>query len=193
MPMFTTSYWTSFRTSTATVCKWCNSLHTGEVHGPVIETIPFVDWKLISLTQLNFSLRFSGKSFMSWNNFTVAGFECATSACCNTAGRFGGLIPCGPSSKVCPDRSKYVFWDPYHPSDAANSLIAMRLIDGDSSDIFPMNVRQLTKAWLSLFKQTFYLKLWLVTWTWSGERWPERSWSVWLIISVFFYVLTIQH
>ncbi|XP_058077279.1 GDSL esterase/lipase At4g16230-like isoform X2 [Magnolia sinica] len=73
-------------------------------------------------------------------------FENPCSACCSAAGRFGGLIPCGLSSKVCLDRSKYVFWDPYHPSDAANSIIAMRLMDGDSNDIFPMNVRQLAQA-----------------------------------------------
>ncbi|XXG84503.1 hypothetical protein AAC387_Pa10g2006 [Persea americana] len=79
-------------------------------------------------------------------NFDSYGFECSTSACCKTAGRFGGLVPCGPASVVCPDRSKYVFWDPYHPSDATNSLIATRLIDGDSNDVFPMNVRQLARA-----------------------------------------------
>ncbi|GFQ07438.1 GDSL esterase/lipase at4g16230 [Phtheirospermum japonicum] len=61
-------------------------------------------------------------------------------------GRYGGLIPCGPSSKVCEDRSKYVFWDAYHPTDAANSIIAMRLIDGDSTDIWPLNIRQLMKS-----------------------------------------------
>ena len=76
-----------------------------------------------------------------WN--VSAGFENANSACCSASGRFGGLIPCGPTSNVCKDRSKYVFWDPYHPSDAANLLIAKRLIDGDSNDISPINIRHL--------------------------------------------------
>ncbi|KAL9240612.1 hypothetical protein vseg_014810 [Gypsophila vaccaria] len=76
-------------------------------------------------------------------NYASYGFENANTACCYVSGRYGGLIPCGPSSKVCPNRSKYVFWDPYHPSDAANVLIAKRLIDGDSSVISPFNVRQL--------------------------------------------------
>lgn len=79
-------------------------------------------------------------------NFSSYGFDTVDSACCHVAGRFGGLVPCGLSSKVCLDRSKYVFWDPYHPSDATNSLIAMRLLDGDSDDIFPMNVRRLAQA-----------------------------------------------
>lgn len=75
-----------------------------------------------------------------------AGFDVSDSACCSVSGRFGGLLPCGPTSRVCPDRSKYVFWDPYHPSDAANVIIAKRLYDGGQDDIFPMNVRQLVQA-----------------------------------------------
>ena len=72
-----------------------------------------------------------------------AGFEVADSACCYAGGRFGGLVPCGPTSRYCADRSKYVFWDPYHPSDAANALIARRILDGGPADISPVNVRQL--------------------------------------------------
>ncbi|KAL6532531.1 hypothetical protein OROGR_014501 [Orobanche gracilis] len=79
-------------------------------------------------------------------NYSSYGFENADSACCYSAGRYGGLIPCGPTSKVCDNRSKYVFWDPYHPTDAANSIIARRLIDGDADDIWPVNIRQLMKS-----------------------------------------------
>ncbi|CAL1397441.1 unnamed protein product [Linum trigynum] len=76
-------------------------------------------------------------------NYASYGFENANSACCRVAGRHGGLIPCGPPSLVCPDRTKFVFWDPYHPSEAANLIIAGRLLDGGADDIWPMNVRQL--------------------------------------------------
>lgn len=76
----------------------------------------------------------------------VTGFENPSSACCSMAGKFGGLIPCGPTSKVCWDRTKYVFWDPYHPTDAANVVIAKRLLDGGSADISPMNIRQLFQS-----------------------------------------------
>ncbi|XP_061349163.1 GDSL esterase/lipase At4g16230-like [Gastrolobium bilobum] len=76
-------------------------------------------------------------------NYVAFGFDNPSSACCYMAGRFGGLIPCGPTSKVCWDRSKYVFWDPYHPSDAANVIIANRLLDGGSKDITPVNIRRL--------------------------------------------------
>ncbi|KAI4334985.1 hypothetical protein L6164_013675 [Bauhinia variegata] len=76
-------------------------------------------------------------------NYSSYGFENPNSACCYLAGRVGGLIPCIPKSEVCADRSKYVFWDAYHPSDAANVIIAKRLLDGDTNDISPVNVRQL--------------------------------------------------
>ncbi|KAG8480839.1 hypothetical protein CXB51_025301 [Gossypium anomalum] len=79
-------------------------------------------------------------------NYRAYGFDSGSFACCYIAGSFGGLIPCGPSSKVCPDRSKYVFWDPFHPSDAANVIIAKRLLDGDSNDVFPINIRQLANV-----------------------------------------------
>lgn len=80
---------------------------------------------------------------INYCSFCVTGFEIANSACCAVAGKFGGLIPCGPKSKVCPDRSKYIFWDPYHPTDATNVIIAKRLMDGDSDDISPVNIRRL--------------------------------------------------
>lgn len=72
-----------------------------------------------------------------------AGFKSASRACCGNGGQFQGIIPCGPTSSMCDDRSKYVFWDPYHPSEAANIIIAKKLIDGDTSVISPVNLRQL--------------------------------------------------
>ncbi|KAL6186073.1 hypothetical protein ACLB2K_042195 [Fragaria x ananassa] len=81
------------------------------------------------------------------DNYISYGFENRNSACCSTVGRYGGLIACGPQpTMVCEDRSKYVFWDPYHPSDASNMIIARRLLYGNSSDISPMNVVQLLQA-----------------------------------------------
>ncbi|XP_047317965.1 GDSL esterase/lipase At4g16230-like [Impatiens glandulifera] len=76
-------------------------------------------------------------------NYTTYGFENANSACCAIAGRYGGLLPCGPAARVCDDRSKYVFWDAYHPTEAVNVLIAKRLVDGGLNDISPNNIRSL--------------------------------------------------
>ncbi|KAK1359999.1 GDSL esterase/lipase [Heracleum sosnowskyi] len=70
------------------------------------------------------------------------GFETAGRACCGN-GHLGGIMPCKPGSSMCLDRDKYVFWDPYHPSEAANLIIADRLLDGDTKYIFPMSIREL--------------------------------------------------
>ncbi|XAR65486.1 Triacylglycerol lipase [Bertholletia excelsa] len=55
------------------------------------------------------------------------GFSDAESPCCSF-GRIRPALTCVPASTLCKDRSKYVFWDEYHPSDSANELIANELI-----------------------------------------------------------------
>ncbi|XP_030476074.1 GDSL esterase/lipase At1g74460-like [Syzygium oleosum] len=55
------------------------------------------------------------------------GFNNSDSPCCS----FGSIRPaltCVPASTLCQDRSKYVFWDEYHPTDSANQIIAKELI-----------------------------------------------------------------
>lgn len=61
------------------------------------------------------------------SNPTKHGFNNSDSPCCS----FGSIRPaltCIPASTLCKDRSKYVFWDEYHPSDSANQIIANELI-----------------------------------------------------------------
>ncbi|RXH75252.1 hypothetical protein DVH24_029973 [Malus domestica] len=76
-------------------------------------------------------------------NYEKYGFTTASVACCGNGGQYAGIIPCGPQSSLCEDRLMHVFWDPYHPSDAANLIIAKKLLDGDTKIIYPMNLRQL--------------------------------------------------
>nr|GEV01045.1 retrovirus-related Pol polyprotein from transposon TNT 1-94 [Tanacetum cinerariifolium] len=45
-------------------------------------------------------------------NFRSYGFVSADSACCYMTGQHGGLLPCGPTSKVCSDTSKFLFGNP---------------------------------------------------------------------------------
>ncbi|GMN29859.1 hypothetical protein TIFTF001_002589 [Ficus carica] len=77
------------------------------------------------------------------SNYDKYGFSTATRACCGNGGQFAGIIPCGPTSSLCSDRSAHVFWDPYHPSEAANLILAKKLLDGDKRYISPINLRQL--------------------------------------------------
>ncbi|XP_057792118.1 GDSL esterase/lipase At1g74460 [Salvia miltiorrhiza] len=56
------------------------------------------------------------------------GFSNSDSPCCSF-GKIRPALTCVPASTLCKDRSKYVFWDEYHPSDSANQLIANEMIN----------------------------------------------------------------
>ncbi|XP_020410921.1 GDSL esterase/lipase At4g16230 [Prunus persica] len=79
-------------------------------------------------------------------NYASYEFEVATSACCVFAGSRGGLVPCNPLSKVCPNRSKYVFWDPFHLTDAACVVATRHIMDSYVTYMSPMNLRQLVQS-----------------------------------------------
>ncbi|CAN8233321.1 unnamed protein product [Cochlearia groenlandica] len=111
-----------------------------------------------SLTTLNMDLRTKDQNttFVYANsydlflklvlNYRQFGLENADKPCC------GGYFPpfaCfkGPnqnsSQAACDDRSKFVFWDAYHPTEAANLIVAKALLDGDQTVATPFNIRYL--------------------------------------------------
>ncbi|KAJ6960642.1 hypothetical protein NC653_038611 [Populus alba x Populus x berolinensis] len=59
------------------------------------------------------------------DNPTAYGFKISNTSCCNVDTTIGGL--CLPNSKLCRNRKDYVFWDAFHPSDAANAILAEKL------------------------------------------------------------------
>ncbi|XP_052196772.1 GDSL esterase/lipase At5g37690 [Diospyros lotus] len=65
------------------------------------------------------------------DNPTSYGFKVSNTSCCNVDTKVGGL--CLPNSKVCSNRTEYVFWDAFHPSDAANLILAENFF----STLFP--------------------------------------------------------
>ncbi|KAG5529691.1 hypothetical protein RHGRI_030161 [Rhododendron griersonianum] len=65
------------------------------------------------------------------NNPTTYGFKISNTSCCNVDTNVGGL--CLPNSKLCKNRADYVFWDAFHPSDAANAILAEKFF----STLFP--------------------------------------------------------
>ncbi|WOL10551.1 GDSL esterase/lipase [Canna indica] len=83
-----------------------------------------------TLNELNRSLRVP--SFLYWdayastmkiiNNHTYYGFKYEHKACCGL-GNSKGQILCLPLLQ-CQNRSEYVFWDPFHPTDAFNAIVA---------------------------------------------------------------------
>ncbi|XP_072957533.1 GDSL esterase/lipase At5g41890 [Typha angustifolia] len=79
-------------------------------------------------------------------NYHRYGFGNANDPCC------GGSFPpflcfrgddANSSSVLCQDRSKYVFWDAFHPTEATNVIVANKLLDGDASIASPINIRKL--------------------------------------------------
>lgn len=58
-------------------------------------------------------------------NPSTYGFRVSNTSCCNVDTSVGGL--CLPNSKICSNRSEYVFWDAFHPSEAANKVLAGKL------------------------------------------------------------------
>lgn len=57
-------------------------------------------------------------------NLPGAKLAFADTSCCHVDTNVGGL--CLPNSKLCKNRTEYVFWDAFHPSDAANVVLADR-------------------------------------------------------------------
>ncbi|NP_001136990.1 anther-specific proline-rich protein APG [Zea mays] len=99
------------------------------------------------LDQLN--ARFGAGTFIAANAFRVHfdfvsdpaafGFATAKDACCGQ-GPHNGLGLCTPLSNLCADRSKYVFWDAYHPTERANRVIVSQFMSGSLDYVSPMNL-----------------------------------------------------
>ncbi|ONK57765.1 uncharacterized protein A4U43_C09F3860 [Asparagus officinalis] len=80
------------------------------------------------------------------NNAASYGFSVIDRGCCGV-GRNNGQITCLPLQQPCEDRTKYLFWDAFHPTEAANLIYARKAYySNSSSDVYPMNLKQLAMA-----------------------------------------------
>ncbi|GAV72008.1 Lipase_GDSL domain-containing protein [Cephalotus follicularis] len=78
------------------------------------------------------------------NNPASFGFSVIDRGCCGL-GRNQGQITCLPFAVPCTNRNEYVFWDAFHPTQAANAILALRAFTGSSPrDCYPINVQQMT-------------------------------------------------
>ncbi|TVU22374.1 hypothetical protein EJB05_32065, partial [Eragrostis curvula] len=76
-------------------------------------------------------------------NAAAHGFTVLDRGCCGV-GRNNGQITCLPLQRPCDDRSKYIFWDAFHPTEAANRIYAAKAFNSTSTaDAYPINVSQL--------------------------------------------------
>ncbi|XP_047058320.1 GDSL esterase/lipase At1g33811-like [Lolium rigidum] len=92
--------------------------------------------RLVFLNAVN-----SGKDLAA--NAAAYGFTVLDRGCCGV-GRNNGQITCLPMQTPCDDRSKYIFWDAFHPTEAANRIIAAKVFNSSSTaDAYPINVSRL--------------------------------------------------
>ncbi|MQM13990.1 hypothetical protein Taro_046916 [Colocasia esculenta] len=71
------------------------------------------------------------------------GFADVQSACCGGLGSLNTKVPCLPIAVYCSNRRDHVFWDLYHPTEAASRLSTDTLFDGSQPYVCPINVREL--------------------------------------------------
>ncbi|KAI3975957.1 hypothetical protein MKX01_016640 [Papaver californicum] len=69
-------------------------------------------------------------------------FKNITVACCG-GGKFNRDSPCIEAAEVCWNRSEYLFWDWYHPTQASADLAVVTLYGGPPRFVTPINFRQL--------------------------------------------------
>ncbi|KAL9316660.1 hypothetical protein ACSQ67_017661 [Phaseolus vulgaris] len=73
------------------------------------------------------------------------GFSEVKGACCGL-GELNARAPCLPLSNLCPNRQDHIFFDQFHPTEAASRIFVNRLFDGSSAYASPINMRQLVAA-----------------------------------------------
>nr|XP_010911116.1 GDSL esterase/lipase At5g45670 [Elaeis guineensis] len=79
-------------------------------------------------------------------NPSAYGLTVTNRGCCGV-GRNNGQITCLPYQTPCPNRNEYLFWDAFHPTEAANIIIGKRSYSAESSsDAYPMDISHLVQV-----------------------------------------------
>lgn len=69
-----------------------------------------------------------------------------TNAGCCGVGKNNGQITCLPGQTPCQDRDAHLFWDAFHPTEAANVIVGRRSYNAQSaSDAYPMDISRLAQ------------------------------------------------
>ncbi|XP_030542838.1 GDSL esterase/lipase At5g55050-like [Rhodamnia argentea] len=75
-------------------------------------------------------------------NPSAYGFTEVKAACCGL-GTLNAKVACLPISEYCPNRRDHVFWDLYHPTEAAARIIIDEVFHGSPQYAYPMDLQQL--------------------------------------------------
>lgn len=80
------------------------------------------------------------------DNPSTYGFTVTNAGCCGV-GRNNGLITCLPLQRPCLNRNEHVFWDAFHPGDAANTIFGRRAYSAQTpSDSYPYDISRLARV-----------------------------------------------
>ncbi|MCD7460146.1 hypothetical protein HAX54_042955 [Datura stramonium] len=78
-------------------------------------------------------------------NPSAFGFRVTNAGCCGV-GRNNGQITCLPFQRPCRNRNEYLFWDAFHPTEAANIVVGRRSYRAQkSSDAYPYDISRLAQ------------------------------------------------
>ncbi|OEL20372.1 GDSL esterase/lipase [Dichanthelium oligosanthes] len=73
------------------------------------------------------------------------GLKVTNAGCCGV-GRNNGQVTCLPFQTPCANRHEYLFWDAFHPTEAANVLVGQRTYSARlASDVHPVDIRTLAR------------------------------------------------
>ncbi|GFQ02726.1 GDSL esterase/lipase at4g18970 [Phtheirospermum japonicum] len=79
------------------------------------------------------------------DNPSAFGFRVTNAGCCGV-GRNNGQITCLPFQTPCQNRDEYLFWDAFHPTEAANVIVGQRSYSArKASDAYPFDIRRLAQ------------------------------------------------
>ncbi|KAF0920217.1 hypothetical protein E2562_034030 [Oryza meyeriana var. granulata] len=77
------------------------------------------------------------------DNAASYGFTVTNAGCCGV-GRNNGQVTCLPYEAPCSNRDQHIFWDAFHPSEAANIIVGRRSYRAESpNDAYPMDISTL--------------------------------------------------
>ncbi|KAK6154881.1 hypothetical protein DH2020_009129 [Rehmannia glutinosa] len=79
------------------------------------------------------------------DNPSAFGFKVTNAGCCGV-GRNNGQITCLPLQTPCQNRNEHLFWDAFHPSEAANIFVGRRSYSAQkASDAYPFDIHRLAQ------------------------------------------------
>ncbi|GFP96949.1 GDSL esterase/lipase at5g45670 [Phtheirospermum japonicum] len=79
------------------------------------------------------------------DNPSAFGLKVTNAGCCGV-GRNNGQITCLPLQTPCQNRDEHLFWDAFHPSEAANIIVGKRAYSAQKpSDAYPFDISRLAQ------------------------------------------------